>query len=1119
MPRPTFYPKKLFSLSGSNLNFVDRVFFGEEVVEEISFLGTTGISGVVPAAAYTNLISFEGGAEVLNITTGQVVLDSSSQVVVSGLLPEDVSGEAGEFLTLTGENFHQITDIKFGSATGFFNTVSDSEIHVKVPENAEYHGVSVVSSLRTGLNGSTSESSGITVNEFVPIPEVTGLSSGQLVSGETLTIEGLSLSGVVGVSINNIALTGYWGNSALDGPSSTGIQVEVPTGNLTGSPVLTLKSGIKYSAPASISFQPLALVTGVKNNVEVGQIMDISGENFTDDILYSGSDTYLPDPTADYKYLVSIGGQTGNAKLVNDRVLKVKVPTGMNIHVSGNLGEGNTLGNDYFISEQEVSVFTKSYPNTYPSEIKFTPGIGAPSITGVSPISGIKGDIVTLMGTNLYAITGTDFGNVGTDSSVTPTQVVAGEIVQFEVPEIAGSETPATGYDYTVSISGKFGSDTAQFRYIGMPEIDVIHPCSGFLPGSTGCIYGSRLHSGTSLTLHNNNVAPVNFRGDIEVSGYRGNNTQVVFYYPNSFNNEDKYKIRARNRRGVDLFTGVLGVKAAPIFSGFSPASGEFGDTITLSGYFETVKPSGLKVGSYIVDDFNQSSTTGIEMVIPNNIVSDYINVETSGGAIDSTGVLGVSAPKPSISGFYLGNGNINPPFNEDQVFKGGDIISITGERINLVTGVLFSGDGGTISVNQFNLKNPYEASFTVPRGINSGSGIFETRDFKNRKSVTPFSINVTDITGFSNYAGMGQTVTVSGQNLTGLNVNFPYPTGGYITAQNLTNSVTSLGEHSITVDLPTGITEGNIQVSGRGNTNASIFYKSGYNPLAMVTGVTGFNSSNTVASGTSVAVSGLNSYSTNYNFTSGQFAVGITGTGNKNNTAEVYFYPISGNTTGYGAVDSHNLFYNKFSFQLDSGFIGTGRLFVLNPWDSKNFNTENIRTFTNDFLGSTSEEFLATQANFFPDNYIIQGTRVNATGFGPTRGVTGSSVEVTGEGFTAVSGVFFQIPNGPYLESSFTINSDNKITATVPTEGIEARGSANLILSGGSNDSPGKFEVILDASVVEFNITDEGDYLQSSTRVGNFTQRETVGGVVYLVTRTRFPDGTTAVVSSAPEL
>ena len=113
---------------------------------------------------------------------------------------------------------------------------------------------------------------------------------------------------------------------------------------------------------------------------------------------------------------------------------------------------------------------------------------------------------------------------------------------------------------------------------------------------------------------------------------------------------------------------------------------------------------------------------------------------------------------------------------------------------------------------------------------------------------------------------------------------------------------------------------------------------------------------------------------------------------------------------------------------------------------------------------------------------------------------------------------MFFRIPSGENLEADFTINSSNKITTLVPTEAIEARGMTNILLSGGTNQDIGEFEVILDASVVEFNIVEENDVPASSTRVGNFTQKETVGGVVYLVTRTRFPDGTTAIVSSVPE-
>jgi hypothetical protein len=38
---PIFNPKKSFVLSGQNINFTQRVFFGEEEVEELFYLGNT----------------------------------------------------------------------------------------------------------------------------------------------------------------------------------------------------------------------------------------------------------------------------------------------------------------------------------------------------------------------------------------------------------------------------------------------------------------------------------------------------------------------------------------------------------------------------------------------------------------------------------------------------------------------------------------------------------------------------------------------------------------------------------------------------------------------------------------------------------------------------------------------------------------------------------------------------------------------------------------------------------------------------------------------------------------------------------------------------------------------
>ena len=1118
---PTFRPKKRFILSGSNMNFTEKVRFGVDEVEELDYVGTTGLSGVVPANAITSDVFLDTSySETLNLGSAQVVLDSASQITVSGLEDAYVSGSVGDIITLSGQNFYRITDVEFGGIkSNYFDVLSEEEIAVQVPQNANYGGVSVVSSLRTGLNGSTSEASGKSYNEFVPIPEVTGLSSGQLVSGEILTIEGVSLSGVTGASINSIALTGYLGDSSLDGPNSTGLQFLVPVGNVKGSPVLSLKSGLSYSAPSGISFRPLAKVTGVETNVEVGDFIDISGENFHNDILYDGISHPVPDAT--YKYLVSIGDITGNAKLVSDRVLRAKVPEDILINISGNLAGA------YFISSQEVQIFSEDYPQKYYPVESFTPKIGAPQITGIVPHSGVPGDLITILGTSLHGITGLDIGNIGFGTQTPiPTTRLPGETIEFQLPD--SLSYPSTQSTQVISLSGLFGSDSTNFTILGAPVINSIypsgHPNSPFSPGETGAIYGDNLYSGATLTLHDGNVSPANFKGDIPVSGYTLANNQITFTYPTVLETGNDYKIRVRNRRTTTLSSELTGFMFNPFVSGFEPSEVEFGDSVTVSGYFEEIITSGLKVGEYFVDEYTQNATnreddpyknlTGFVFTVPNNITSDVINIETSGGATSTTGILRVSQSKPSISGFYLGKGEKPSSFNQNQVFKQGDFISVTGERMNLINKFDFSGDNGSgFSFNNISFKNPSRAIFHVPANIHTGSGIFQAVDFKGRRSDTPFGINVSDISGFSNYLGIGETFTLSGQNVAGLSIGFEYPTGGYIFTQKTTNlspSAPDFGVESITVEVPTGITAGDIIITGEDNLNAGTSV-SGFNPLSIISGLTGAGAVANIGTGDTVLITGTNYY--NAGFESGDYVIGISGTGNYESRDEVYLYPVNSITTGRGVIEDLNIFYNKFSFQLDSGFVGTGKFFIVNPWDD----TEEVSRPTS--AGTETQKYLPNQVSFFPTEYKIEGTRVRATSFSPVRGVTGSNVEITGLGFGAVTGVFFQVPSGETLEADFEVNSNTKITATVPKEGIESRGMTDILLSGGTNDRIDNFEVILDASVVEFNIVDANDTPTSSTRVGNFTQRETVNGVVYLVTRTRFPDGTTAVVSSTPEL
>ena len=288
---PTFIPNKSFTISGTNLNFVRRISFGNEDVTTLSYLGTTGVSGLVPPGAISGDVFVETPTSLVNLGAITQVLDSDSQLSVGPLVGYNVSGKAGDIIQLTGTNFYQVDTVKFGDVSGEFYSISSNLIEAIIPPNADYGGITVFSSLRTGVDGDISVASGITSNNFVPIPEVTGLNSGQLVSGEVFSLEGRSLSGVTGVSINDIE------SNSVTLVSSSKINVEVPSGDFRGVPNLLLESGISHPAPNYIQFKPLAKVSGIINNIPTGYSTTISGENFGADILYA----------TDGEYLVSIG--------------------------------------------------------------------------------------------------------------------------------------------------------------------------------------------------------------------------------------------------------------------------------------------------------------------------------------------------------------------------------------------------------------------------------------------------------------------------------------------------------------------------------------------------------------------------------------------------------------------------------------------------------------------------------------------------------------------------------------------------------------------------------------------------------------------------------------------
>ena len=1177
----TFHPKKRFQISGTNVNFVPSVSFGGAPVEELVYEGTTGISGVVPADALTSELFINNGVGLAPYGMMQVVLDSESQVV-GGYLDEDtVSGEAGSLISITGENFYHITEVKFGEASGLFNVESQEDLTVLIPTNAGYGGITVFSSERTGLVGSITEASGISPNFFVPIANVTGLSSGTLTSGESLVIQGESLSAVTGVSFPKMEV--HPSAISVSSVTPTSLNLIIPSGRVQGSPTMHMRSGITKQSLPQISFSQSVEVKDINLTGHRGSILSVFGHNFTTGTLHPIGEIEGSSPSRS-GYLVGFGDSTGMFDLDPSYespvieglrrlsgVIPLDTPIEMN---SGLVGVGTNTAS--LIKKLPLIIYKNDFPLQYASTGKFRPIPEAPVARSVIPSSGISGDSLIIQGNNLFSVSGVVFsgyagaGNVGSGESWSALDVsqisVNGTEIEVRVPTGVANAVYETNYGLV--ISGSFGEalsgipadySNPPFVAFGYSQIDANYPIPNgngvetlVRPGDTGVIVGSGIYTGTNVLVYKNSVSESNLISELPVSGYSndGTNSTVEFTYPNAFSSDPTdFYLSLKNYRGDSLNNKTFKAFRQPVISGFTPLSGSYGDIITVTGFFGIpastwpssnlvgpIIPSGVSIGSHIVPEDSQfggsnvpvylSNQNQILFEIPKNSSSDIITITTSGGTASSHQILTVFPPKPYISGYYPGTGEkpytagtSNTGFLGDQVFGRGNFITITGERMNLVTGVLFSGENDLVGVSSFYNQAGSSITFNVPASINPESGNFILKDFQDRSTDSsisssisnkfPFPLHIASVSGLSSQVRYGRPFTLSGQNITGLIPRFSNPVGGLTgSIDEPTYSVDGDGVETLTVSLPRGIVAGSVFISGRGNPYV-LETSETFLPLASAANITPGLGQRTVTTGDNILITGYNAY--NPSAQSGSLLVGITGTGNKDDRAEVYFYPVTGYVSGDAEIPNWTGFRDVINFPLDSGFIGTGRFFIVNPW-------ENFDDINSEFIFSESAKTLNEQINSYPFQYTIQGTRVNVTGFDPVRGVTGDNVTVSGEGFTSVSGVFFEIPDGPVLEADFTVDSDIQITATIPQEGIEARGMTSILLSGGTHDTIPDFEILLDTAAVKFNILEEGDVPADSTRTAQFSTEETHDGVVYIVTKTVFPDGTMAIVSSVPK-
>ena len=1184
---PDLNPNTKFSISGDNLNFINNVKFGDEFVQDLQYIDTTGLSGTVPINAYTSEITASTSHGTFSLGTGNIILTSTDQVEVGKL--QTLSGKAGDVINITGQNFSQVTNVKFGNVEAEFQEVDYATVEVVVPKDADYAGVTVFSSLRTGLNNNQTIPSGKSVDEFLPIPEVSGVSSNQLCSGEQLSITGFSFSGVSGVKFGN-------NNNLIEAAtlSSNTITTTVPSGNIRSGISLMMESGQEAPLSSYFNVSPLARVTGLENSTVgistnnpaggTGHLLYVSGENFVSGILY---------PTGDL-YLGTVMGETGEFKLINHKLMSGMIPTGIPIITTGgNLGAGVAPT----IFSGVVSLFSDNFPEAYPSQTFFTPTIGLPKITNINPSSGVAGDVLSVKGNDLYAITGVNFlpsesanVGIGTYNAGTISEVIPGFEASFEVGNAATLGSKGEYYDLV--LSGAFGSVTgvSGFFSLGSPSIATVDPSGIVYPGSSGLISGSRLYSGATVELWTGGpgFGSYEYSENLDTSGYNATDHNTIeFTYPNSFfTGVPNYRIRARNRRRATPITDspLIYPLKVPTLSGFSPLSGEFGDTVTVSGYFENIIESGLSLGELKVESYNQSSTTGFNFIIPNNSQSDTISVNTSGGQCVSTGILQISPSKPAISGFYTG---IAAPevIDYTQVFKADDILTISGERLNLVTGISFSGESSEFTVSNF-LNQQYSTISTNVPNVNPKSGNFRMLDFLGRETessgISETGISMVSVSGFDNYLLPAENLTISGYNISGMDVLFPYATGGATGVSPIASGLSD-GMDTITVQVPTGIVYGSLGLSGRVN-EVALENQDYFFPIGVVTGISGLTSESQAATGELVNLTGINVFDTRLvaeagnllGDPSGVLMVGFSGQitpgelpeGVAFSSGETFKgFEIDEYQTGIGALGgATDVFYSRLKVPVGVNTLASGNFFIINPWWNLSPQPQTI-SYTSQILGTlpggndqrlyhmynfpspeiTGENdqsnTISKQVENSESSLAITGVQPFVSGFSPIRGAAGTKVLLSGSGLNFVNSIDFSATQTSQLTPCSFTGTSTVLEMTIPNVERNFLGDNQILLNGpglpmvvchtgytisgertGSYLSGGEplntFEYLIAAQAIDNQVVPSGleEPERESNRTVNYTVEETVNGVVFLVTKTKFPDGSVLIVSSIPK-
>ena len=502
---------------------------------------------------------------------------------ITSINPTGGTEAGGTLVAITGTGFTGVSAVKFGTVNAkSFTVLSATEMTATSPAGTIGTTVDISVTTPAGTNPNT------TADDFTyGLPTVTLLSpaAGPPAGGNTVIITGTNFTGVTKVMFGNKPANSYAVNSktqitAVAPYGTTGETVDVIVTTGAGSSPSVLASKYSYGAPKIISLSP----TG--GSAAGGTTVTITGEGFT-------------GVTA-----VKFGATDASFTVVSPVTITAVSPAGA------------------LDSTVDVTVVNPQGTSLTGSATKYS-YIGAPTVTSISPSSGVAGTDVTITGT--YFIKGSTTVKFGTVSAtILSTNDAATQIV-VDAPS---GVTSGTTVDVRVSNSVGTSPNTAadDFTY-GVPIVTELNPAAG--PnggGSTVIITGSAFVNVTKVGFVWNSDTPDDPSDDVEylatiVGSYTS--SQITVTAPDAPLAVNKtVDVRVTNAVGTSATSAATKYSyGVPIITKLEPTGGPTagGTTVIITGTGFTGLSGAVAVrfGLVAATSYTVNSPTQITAVAP----------------------------------------------------------------------------------------------------------------------------------------------------------------------------------------------------------------------------------------------------------------------------------------------------------------------------------------------------------------------------------------------------------------------------------------------------------------------------------------------------------------------